>query len=48
MTCKIHKEKSDHSCSDCCAKIMGDLDDAINKSPKLAKQMDNSFLYRRE
>jgi len=46
--CKIHKDKPDYSCMDCCAKCMGDLDDEIKSNPKLEKQMDNSFLYPNE
>ena len=40
--CEIHKEEPDYSCNTCCSKIMGDLDKAIMKSPRLARQMDNS------
>jgi len=48
MECKKHKDKPDYSCNDCCSKCMGELDDEIKQNPKLARQMDNSFLYPNE
>ena len=45
--CKKHNEFN-CSCDECCAIVMGDLDEEIKINPKLAKQMDNSFMYTNE